>query len=109
MEMVNGMVCGGHTYGAPTGGMKGWLLGPVCLGTWQNWHSLCRTSGVCHPKKELMMFTKQSDYLLKAMQLYPKKEFVKDPDGTWVQCISETWTGKNLWKLWVMILHNRNS
>ncbi len=62
-----------------------------------------------HSVVEWIQETLQSDYLLKAMQLYPKKEFVKDPDGTWVQCISEPWTGKNLWKLWVMILHKWNS
>jgi len=31
--MVNGTVCGAHTCGVPTRGMKEWLLGPVCLGT----------------------------------------------------------------------------
>src|SRR5258708_22425687 len=31
--MVDGMVCGVHTCGVPTHGMKEQLLGPVCLGT----------------------------------------------------------------------------
>ncbi len=31
--MVDGMVCGAHTCGVPTHGMKEWPLGPACLGT----------------------------------------------------------------------------
>ena len=31
--MVNGTVCGAHTCGVPTHGIKEWPLGPACLGT----------------------------------------------------------------------------